>query len=104
MDRIIASQDQFIQLVASFQKPVAAAVERTARFMDERTASLPKLPFADKLFAADKLPTASQIVETQFAFAQKLLDMNKQFAVDVAKSVGSTEAAPVVANSPKAAK
>ena len=104
MDRIISSQDQFVELVASFQKPVVAAVQRTARFVDERAAQLPKLPFAEKLFDAEKLPTASQIVEAQFAFAQKLLDTNKKFAVEVAKVVGVTEAAPKAAKAAKAAK
>ena len=81
LERINASQDQFIELATSWQKPVVAAVQRTARLVEGQAAKLPKLPLIDKL------PKPVQFVEAQFAFVQKMLDSNKRFAVDVAEAV-----------------
>lgn len=95
IDRLVAGQDQLIELMTMWQKPVVAAVARTAKVVEGQAAKLPKLPAAP--FLAD-LPKPSALVEVQLGFAAKLMDANRRFVVDLAQAVEA--AAPAGPSTP----
>jgi hypothetical protein len=84
MERIVSSQDQLLELMSSLQKPVVSVVTRTASLIDAGVERLPKLP---SLPFMEELPKAQELVEVQFGFAAKLIDLHKQFALDLANAV-----------------
>ena len=90
MEKIVSRQEQLLELMTAWQKPVVSAVTRTAAMIDARAERLPKLPSLP--FASD-LPSAQELIEIQFDFAAKLMDANKRFALDLATAVdGAVEA------------
>jgi hypothetical protein len=87
IDRMTEQQDRFIELLTTWQKPVVAFVGRGVAAVTEQTAKLPRFAAAEKMterLPKFELPTATQVIETQFAFAAKLLDTNKAFALELA--------------------
>ena len=90
MEKIVSLQEQLLELMTAWQKPVVSAVTRTAAMIDARTERLPKLP---SLPFASELPSAQELIEIQFDFAAKLMDANNRFALDLATAVyGAVEA------------
>jgi hypothetical protein len=90
LDTVTDVEDKVVEAVASAQEPVVDAVKKLADYVagilpEDR----PSLPFADQL------PTASEVVETQFAFAKKMLDVQYKFAKALVEA-----AAPVVPATP----
>ncbi len=92
IETITSVEDQVIDVMKSVQEPVTDIVSKLAEYVagvlpDE----LPELPFADQV------PTATDIVENNFAFAKRLLETQHQFAKALLKA-----AAPVLREQPKA--
>lgn len=81
MDQLTERQEQFLEAASRWQEPVVDGVRRTASVMDrvvpERMATLP---------FADRLPTASELIENQYAFAKKWIQLNHDFAMSVAEA------------------
>ena len=108
MDKIVSRQEQLLELMSSWQKPMVSAVARTASMIDAGTERLPKLP---NLPFVSELPTAHEMIEAQYGFAAKLIDANKRFALDLAAAVDGAEddkkaaapkkAAPKASSTPK---
>jgi hypothetical protein len=98
IDKLAERQDQFIDLMVQWQKPVVAGLRRTAALMEGQAARLEKLPNVSdlpglsrlgRLPGADRLanvslPSPEEVVRNQFAFAERLLETNKQFAMSLA--------------------
>ena len=84
MEKIASRQEQLLELMTSWQKPMVSAVSRTAAMIDARTERLPKLP---NLPFMSELPTPQEMIEVQFGFAAKMIDANKRFALDLANAV-----------------
>lgn len=107
IDRMTEQQERFLELLTTWQKPVISFVGRSVAVVNERASALPKLPVAERF--ADRLPKvefpkASQLIETQFGFAAKLLDTNKKFALDLAEAFdGDAAGAPNADATPKSA-
>jgi hypothetical protein len=79
------------------QDPVVEAVRKVADYVaGVLPESRPTLPFADQL------PTATELVETQFAFARRLLELQHGFAKAVVDAAAPAFVVPVA--KPKAAK
>jgi hypothetical protein len=73
-EKITEIQDQVLDLVARIQEPVVNGLRTAAGKVEER------LPEVNVPGLGETVPTASELVDTQFAFGQKLLDNQKQFA------------------------
>ena|SRR5215207_7729943 len=84
MEKIASRQEQLLELMTAWQKPVVSAVSRTAAMIDARAERLPKLP---NLPFMSELPTPQEMIEVQFGFAAKMIDANKRFALDLANAV-----------------
>jgi hypothetical protein len=74
LDTITDVEDRVADYVATVQDPVVEAVRKVADYVagvlpDTR----PTLPFADQL------PTATELVESQFAFARRMLELQHGF-------------------------
>ncbi len=67
-------QDQVIDLVSRVQEPVVGAVKTAAVKVEDR------LPEVSVPWVGDTLPTATQLVDAQFRFRQRMLDNQKDFA------------------------
>jgi hypothetical protein len=92
MEKIVSRQEQLLELMTAWQKPLVSAVTRTAEMIDARAERLPKLP---NLPFISEMPTAQELIELQFDFATKLMDANKRFALELAGAVdGSAEDEP----------
>ena len=75
MEAVTSIEDQVLEAITSVQEPVVGLVGKVAEYVagvlpDE----LPELPFAEQI------PSLNEVVESNFAFAQRLLDANKDFA------------------------
>jgi hypothetical protein len=101
--KITEVQDQVIDLVSRVQEPVVNGLRTAADAASDR------LPEVKVPGLGDTLPTASELVDVQFAFRQKLLDNQKQFAKAVLaatapvrkKFVGASKPAPAVKSTTK---
>lgn len=71
MDKITTAQDQAIGFVERMQKPMVEPVGKLVNAMEERVA---KLPFGDVM------PTPAELVKNQFAMAEKMLTISRNFA------------------------
>ena len=92
METLTSVEDQVVDVIKSVQDPVADAVRTVVEYIAGLLPdNVPELPFADQL------PTATEIVESNFAFAQRLLDTQHQFAKAILAA-----AAPVLREQPKA--
>ena len=73
-EKITEIQDQVLDLVARIQEPVVNGIQTVA------TKAADRLPEVKIPGLGDTVPTADELVSAQFAFGQKLLDNQKQFA------------------------
>ncbi len=99
-EKITEIQDQVLDLVARVQEPVVNGLQTVATKVEERLPEV-KIPGL-----GDTVPTASQLIDAQFAFRQKLLDNQKQFADAVLKATRPVRskfvATPAAKTAPKA--
>ncbi len=83
-EMISALEDQVLETVRQSQEAVVKAVTTWADAGKNLVPELPALPFADQL------PNTVDLVENAFAFADKLLAVQREFAaavIDAAKPV-----------------
>ena len=84
-------EDQVLETVKQGQEAIVKAVRTWADASKSLIPDLPPLPFADQL------PNTSQLVENAFAFCDKLIASQREFAaavLDAAKPVlGATDKA-----------
>ena len=77
-------EDQVLETVKQGQEAIVKAVRTWADASKNLIPDLPPLPFADQL------PNLSELVETSFAFTDKLISSQREFAaaiLDAAKPV-----------------
>ena len=99
-DMIASLEDQVLETVKQGQEAVVKAVRTCADASKNLIPDLPPLPFADQL------PHTSDIVENAFAFADKLLASQREFAaavLEAAKPVYGAADKAVKNGAPKAA-
>jgi cysteinyl-tRNA synthetase len=96
-------QDKVLEAVTSTQEPVVNFVKKVVELAESRVPEL-------KLSLNDNLPQIHEVVELEFAFAEKLLKNQHAFANDlvaavkpVTEKVVDTKAAPAKPKAPKAA-
>jgi hypothetical protein len=95
-DTITTIENQFFDGLAAAQEPTIEAYRKAAELVGQ----LPQLPFTEAASAlTEKLPTAQEVIDHNFAFAQRLLDVQRDFA---AQLVAAT-AEPVKASAKKKA-
>jgi len=86
-----ALEDQVLESVRQSQDAVVKAVKTWADAGKNVVPELPSLPFADQL------PSTSELVETAFDFADRLLAAQREFAtavIDAARPLWNAEAVP----------
>jgi hypothetical protein len=90
-DMFTGLEEQVLETVKQGQEAIVKAVRTWADASKNLIPDLPPLPFADQL------PNVSEIVESSFAFADKLIASQREFAaaiLDAAKPVlGATDKA-----------
>ena len=74
-------QDQILETIASFQKPVVESVQKLADRAENIVPEVPTVP------GSEKLPTVNEIVALQFVFAEKFLAQQKDFTNALLKAV-----------------
>lgn len=78
IETITAVEDQIVEAVESAQQPVVDAIKQVADLFEgilpDSLSNLPTLPFADAL------PAPTELLDTQYAFVQRLLEANHRFA------------------------
>ena len=74
-------QDQILETIASFQKPVVDAVKKIAERAETVVPEVPAVP------GSDKLPAVDELIVNQFAFAEKVLTQQKDFTAELIKAV-----------------
>jgi hypothetical protein len=87
-EMITALEDQVLESVKQTQDAVVKAVQTWAEAGKSLVPELPPLPFSDQL------PAASEIVENAFAFADRLLKVQREFTnavLEAAKPVLATK-------------
>jgi hypothetical protein len=99
MDTITSYEDQILETITAGQEPVVEYVKKAVELVEGYLPEdRPSLPFADQL------PSAAEIVDTQFAFAKRLLDAQHDFAKAIVNAVApAAPAKKVVKSAPKAA-
>ncbi len=83
-EMITSLEDQVLETVKQGQEAIVKAVRTWADASKNLIPDLPPLPFADQL------PNVSELVENGFAFADKLIASQREFAaalLDAAKPV-----------------
>jgi len=83
-DMITGLEDQILESVKQGQEAIVKAVRTWADASKNLIPDLPPLPFADQL------PNVSDLLESSFAFADKLIATQREFAaaiLDAAKPV-----------------
>jgi hypothetical protein len=80
-ETLVKVQDQILETLASIQKPVVDAVTKLA---DKAEGVVPEVPAVP---GADRLPTVDELIVNQFAFAEKVLTLQKQFTNDLLEAV-----------------
>jgi hypothetical protein len=78
LDTVVSYEDQLIELVKSAQSPVVEYVAKGVDLVDDR---LPEVTYPANL------PTPIEVVETQVAFAKKLIDANTALVTAVLETV-----------------
>ena len=97
LDTVVSYEDQIIDFVKQAKKPVVEYVGKGVSFIDGR---LPEFTYPTSL------PTPLEVVESQAAFAKKLIDANTALVTAVLKTVApviGTEAPKVVKAAAEAA-
>jgi hypothetical protein len=79
-EKLTEIQDQVLDFVARIQEPVVNGVATVATKVEGRLPEI-KVPGL-----GETVPTADEVVDASFAFGQKLLDNQKQFADAVLKA------------------
>jgi hypothetical protein len=79
------AQEQTLKLIHDYQEGVVEAVRTWATTLEKAVPEIPTPP------VYDEFPTAREIVETSFGFAEQLLQAQKEFVESVL-----TAAAPVL--------
>jgi hypothetical protein len=79
--RLTEAQDKVVETVESFQQPVVEAVRKAVVLVEDR---VPEFPTET---VTAKLPTARELVDSQFAFASRLLETSHQFALAMIDAV-----------------
>ena len=85
-EMIVSLEDQVLETVKQGQEAIVKAVRTWADASKNLIPDLPPLPFADQL------PNVSELVESGFAFADKLIASQREFAnaiLEAAKPVYS---------------
>lgn len=77
-DTLTTIENQFFDGLKAVQEPTVEAARRTADFLSQ----LPLVDSASALTA--QLPAADEIVSRNFGFAQRLLDAQREFALELA--------------------
>ena len=90
LDTVVTYEDQIIDFVKQAKKPVVEYVGKGVSFVEGR---LPEVTYPTAL------PTPIEVVETQVAFAKKLIDANAAIVTAVLKTV-----APVIGTQAPAVK
>jgi hypothetical protein len=83
-EMITSLEDQVLEAVKQGQEAIVKAVRTWADASKNLIPDLPPLPFADQL------PATSELIENAFAFADKILATQREFAaavLDAAKPV-----------------
>jgi hypothetical protein len=88
LDTVVGYEDQIIDFVKSAKTPVVTYVAKGVDLVEDR---LPEMTYPTAL------PTPLEVVETQVAFAKKLIDANTAIVTAVLETV-----APVAGYSKKA--
>ncbi len=78
LDTVVSYEDQLIDLVKKAQGPVVEYVAKGVELVGDR---LPAVTYPKAL------PTPIEVVETQVAFAKKLLDANTALVTSVLETV-----------------
>jgi len=98
LDTVVTYEDQLVDLVKKAQAPVVEYVAKGVELVGDR---LPELTYPTAL------PTPIEVVETQVAFAKKLIDANTAIVTSVLETVapviGYAKPAKKVAKAAKAA-
>ncbi|MEJ5253950.1 MAG: hypothetical protein WHS89_01250 [Acidimicrobiales bacterium] len=81
IDRLTEIQDKVVESVSSFQEPVVETVRKAVDTVEER---IPELP-TEKL--TEKLPTARELVDNQFEFASRMLQVSRDFVVAILEAL-----------------
>jgi hypothetical protein len=81
IERLTEIQDKVVDTVVSFQDPVVDTVRKAVDTVEER---IPEFP-TDKVAA--KLPTARELVDNQFDFANRMLKVSHDFVIAVLDAV-----------------
>lgn len=89
-EKLTELQDQVLDFVSRMEEPVVRGLRTVVGKVEDRVPEV-KIPGM-----GDKLPTASQLVEAQFTFRQRLLDNQKQFADAVLDATAPVRAKFVV--------
>jgi hypothetical protein len=77
-DTLTTIENQFFDGLKAVQEPTVEAARRTADFLSQ-------LPLVDSASAlTSQLPAADEIVSRNFGFAQRLLDAQREFALELA--------------------
>jgi hypothetical protein len=79
LDTVVGYEDQIVDAVKNAKKPVLEYVNKGVKLVDGR---LPELTYPTQL------ATPIEVVESQTAFAKKLIDANSALVVAVLKAVG----------------
>ncbi len=99
-EMLTSLEDQVLETVKQGQEAIVKAVRTWADASKNLIPDLPPLPFADQL------PNVSDLVENGFAFADKLIASQREFAaavLDAAKPVYGAADKAVKNGAPKAA-
>ena len=79
-------EDQVIEIVKSFQEPVVENLGKVVAKLDEVLPELPTVP------GLDRAPEVSEVVDSQFDFAARLLQNQREFVaalIDAVKPITS---------------
>jgi hypothetical protein len=98
LDTVVSYEDQLVDLVKKAQAPVVDYVAKGVELVGDR---IPDVTYPGSL------PTPIEVVETQVAFAKKLIDANSALVTSVLETVapiaGFAKPAKKVAKAAKAA-
>lgn len=104
VEQLTKLQEQILETIASFQKPIVETVERVAERAEGSVPEAPSLPYGEHL------PSADELLEANFGFVEKLVVQQKDFAKALFAAARPVSAKVIVtepktkAQAPKAAK
>lgn len=104
LEQLNKVQDQVLDTIASFQKPVVETVAKVAGRVEGVVPEVPSIDVAGQV--AERFPTAEELISSNFDFVGKLLDQQRAFIEQLilaAKPV-SEKVSPLVADESAKAK